>query len=178
MRPKSRKLLQHGSALYSKLLEPLGSLIFGRWSLILAALVILVIASNVLQHLYAGVFSPADDVDEMLREVEGISTLFLAIGLILKERYQLEKIFFRKASLDSSWLNNLCLTVGLSLILNGTAMRVTVQLVKIPDHVLNTQGMEQLLFCIGLLFCSIASLLLVYLIVRIFQRRTIGASEA
>ena len=110
--------------------------------------------------------TPENDLEEMLREVDAISTLFLGIGLILKERRLLEKIFGTGLG-HEDWLNRLCLHVGLCLIVNGTAMRIASQIIRFPDRVVSTQGKEPVIFAIGLIFCAAASLLLVYLIIRL-----------
>lgn len=156
----------HAYVWYQVLIEKVGHILFGRFSLILTSLVILAISSDVLLHLYYWVLSPSDDVEVMLRETEGTSTIFLGIGLILKERRLLEKIF-GTAPGHENWINNLCLSIGLCLLLNGTAMRIAAQLIRIPDRVLSTAGREQIIFTVGFIFCAIASLLLVYLIFRL-----------
>ena len=97
---------------------------------------------------------------------EGVSMLFLGIGLLLKERRLLEKLFATGAG-HEDWLNNLSLRSGLGLILTGTALRVATQLIRIPNRVISTQGKEQYIFAIGLIFCAVATLQVLYLIIRL-----------
>jgi hypothetical protein len=57
--------------------------------------------------------------------------------------------------------------MGLCLVLNGTAMRLSAQLIHIPDRIIPTEGMEDIIFCIGLFFCLLASIILLYLLFRL-----------
>ena len=163
-------MMQTPMTYFRRILKSVGHFLFDRVSLIIGSLLVLAVAAHVVRHLYDAASTPANDVDEMLLEVEGVSSLFLGIGLILKERRLLERIFGMQPA-DSEWLNDLCVNIGLSLILNGTAMRLLTQLIRIPDHVISTQGMERILFFIGMVFCFIAFLLLVCLIFRLSFRK-------
>jgi hypothetical protein len=154
---------------YKTLLQKTGHLLFSRFSLIVTGLIILSISVDVLCHLYEWALTPSDDLDEMLRETEGISTLFLGIGLILKERRLLEKIFGSESS-HEDWINNISLHTGLGLILTGTAIRIAAQLIRIPNRVISTQGKEHYIFAIGLFFGALASLQLIYLIIKLGLR--------
>ena len=152
--------------LYKTVIRCTGFLLFSRYSLIVTGIIILSISADVLRHLYEWALSQPDDLEEMLRETEGISMLFLGIGLLLKERRLLEKLFDTGAG-HEDWLNNLSLRSGLGLILTGTALRVATQLIRIPNRVISTQGKEQYIFAIGLLFCAVATLQVLYLIIRL-----------
>ena len=158
------KAAGHAYGWYQALIQKVGHLLFGRYSLIFTSLIILLISVNVLLHLYGWALSPENNLEEMLREAEGVSTLFLGIGLILKERRLLEKIFYTGPGHDD-WINRLCLHTGLCLILNGTAMRIAAQLNRFPDRIISMEGKEQVLFTVGLFFSVLATLLLVYLVV-------------
>lgn len=152
--------------LYKTLIRSTGFLLFSRYSLIVTGMIILSVSVDVLRHLYEWALSQPDDLEEMLRETEGVSMLFLGIGLLLKERRLLEKLFATGAG-HEDWLNNLSLRSGLGLILTGTALRVATQLIRIPNRVISTQGKEQYIFAIGLIFCAVATLQVLYLIIRL-----------
>ena len=152
--------------LYKTLIRSTGFLLFSRYSLIVTGMIILSVSVDVLHHLYEWALSQPDDLEEMLRETEGVSMLFLVIGLLLKERRLLEKLFATGAG-HEDWLNNLSLRSGLGLILTGTALRVATQLIRIPNRVISTQGKEQYIFAIGLIFCAVATLQVLYLIIRL-----------
>ena len=159
----------HTYRFYRSLLQKTGHLVFSRVSLIVISVIILSISVDVLRHLYDWALSQSDDLEEMLRETEGISTLFLGIGLILKERRLLEKIFGTGPS-QADWINTLCLHTGLGLILTGTAMRIAAQLIRIPNRLISTHGKEHYIFAVGLLFCVLACLQLLYLVIRLGLR--------
>jgi hypothetical protein len=156
---------EHTYGFYKTLLKKAGHLLFSRISLLLTSVIILSISGDVLRHLYDWALSQSDDLEDMLRETEGISTLFLGIGLILKERRLLEKLFGTGPG-HEDWTNSISLHIGLGLILTGTAMRIAAQLIRIPSRIISTQGKEHYVFAIGLFFCVLASLQLVYLIIR------------
>jgi hypothetical protein len=169
------RVKKHGSSAFRRTVHNFGHLLFDRISLIIVGLLILVIAAEVINDLYAGVVRPGNDVDEMLSEVEGLSSLFLGVGLILKERKQLRLILGLISTQESPQeerRNRLCLNMGLCLLLNGTAMRLSAQLIRIPDRIIPTQGQEDIIFAIGILFCLLASAILSYLLIRLsFEQR-------
>ena len=173
MHPNIKKAIRtkrNGLRWFRRSIQLLGYLIFDRYSLIVLGILVLGVSVDVVKDLYLAIMRPSNDVEEMLREVEGVSMLFLGIGLILKERQVLRHIFhlspLRECRLEA-WRNRLCAHMGLCLLLNGTAMRLAVQLFKIPDHIIPTQGEENLVFALGLLFCLLASLILLYLLFRL-----------
>ncbi len=153
--------------MYMRFIHGLGHLLFGRRSLILMGFMILMLAAHVIYHLFLWVLSATNDLNVIYEEEEDISSLFLAIGLILKERRLLQKIFYHDPSPETAsdlQINDVCLTIGINLILTGTILRLSVQLTKLPNYIIPYQTMEYVLFGLGLLFCVIASLLLIYLI--------------
>ena len=172
---------RHTQSFYKVMIHKLGHLIFGRFSLILISLTILALSSEVLRHLYAWTLTPEDDVESMLSEVEGISTIFLGFGLILKERQLLEKIFGTGPGRENQ-LNHLCVHAGLCLILNATAMGLAARLIHIPERLISTDGKEHYIFAVGLVFCAIASLVLIYLAVQLarggWRERRLNAKSA
>lgn len=164
------KIRQHGSTFFRRTIHQLGHLLFDRVSLVSVGFLILIAAAEVMLDLYAAVMRPGNDVAEMLSEVEGLSSVFLAVGLILKERRQLRLIFGVTPTHESPleiWRDRLCLNMGLCLLLNATAMRLSAQLIRVPDRIIPTQGREDMLFAIGLLFCLLASAILSYLLLRL-----------
>ncbi|WP_346354766.1 hypothetical protein [Azotosporobacter soli] len=146
----------------------LGQLLFGQRSLLLLSMLILAVALKVFYSLLRWTISPENDVKAMYDEEDDIAALFLGIGLVLKERQLLQRIFLRQ---PHSWLaesekyvNQKCGSVGINLILTGTALRLSVQLTKIPENLLSQNQSELILFALGAVFCLIAVLLLLYLI--------------
>jgi hypothetical protein len=164
------RIKQKGSSVFRRVIHNFGHLLFGRVSLVIFGLLILTAAAEVINDLYAGVIRPGSDVEEMLHDVEGISSLFLGVGLILKERQQLRLIFglipAHKSSLED-WRDSLCHNMGLCLLLIGTAMSLSAQLIRIPDRIIPTQGQENIIFAFGLLFCLLAFIILLYLLIRL-----------
>ena len=173
----SYRLAQKGSSGYRNIIHFLGHLFFDRNSLVFIGLLILTVAADVVKDLYWAVLSPEDDVEEMMREIEGISSLFLGIGLILKERRILRLIFGLCPAHDSpieDSRDRLCLHMGLCLLLNGTGLRLSAQLIRVPNRIIPTEGLESLIFTVGLIFCLIASTILLYLIFQlIFSKKTL-----
>ncbi len=146
----------------------LGQLLFGQRSLLLLSVLILAVALKVSYSLLRWTISPENDVKAMYDEEDDIAALFLGIGLVLKERQFLQRIFLRQQnsilSESEKYANRKCGSVGINLILTGTALRLSVQLTKIPEDILLQNQSELLLFALGAVFCLIAALLLLYLI--------------
>ena len=172
---------KHTQSFYKGMIHKLGHVVFSRFSLLLISLTILILSSEVLRHLYAWMLTPEDDVESMLSEVEGISSIFLGFGLILKERQLLEKIFGSGPGHENR-LNQLCVHAGLCLILNATAMGLAARLIHIPERLISTDGKEQYIFAVGLVFCAIASMVLIYLAVQlaldVWRERRLKAKSA
>ncbi|MDD5216668.1 MAG: hypothetical protein PHN49_04890 [Candidatus Omnitrophica bacterium] len=110
--------------------------------------------------------------------LEGVATIFVAYGVALEERDTLMKVFKlypRLESVRQEATDKLCHFYGLSYLLIGLFMEVTIELVKLPYRILNDAKTENVIFFIGFLFCLIAITLFVknnYLLLKLPHQKT------
>ena len=116
---------------------------------------VIFVSGNIIVKMIPMLFHTANNVPELEEMVDGIATIFVAYGVALEERGSLMHIFHLYPALVSprqDFTDHICHSYGLSLLLLGLFMELAVQLVKIPDRVINTQGIEWLMFSIALAF--------------------------
>jgi hypothetical protein len=116
---------------------------------------VIFVSGNIIVKMIPMLFQTTQNVTELEEMVDGIATIFVAYGVALEERSSLMHIFHlypARFSPRQEFTDHICHSYGLSLLLLGLFMELAVQLVKIPDRVINTQGIEWLMFSIALAF--------------------------
>ncbi len=163
--------------MFKKVLYVIGRMLLGKRALMLMCILVFAVAANVTNALLGFAVSMENDLKNIYDEQDDIAALFLGIGLLLKERRLLQRIFCDSelySRKDEQYANELCAKIGINLILIGTAMRISVQLTKIPEHVISSHLMEIALFSLGAAFCVTAIALLSYLTYRLSGLRVTG----
>ena len=113
------------------------------------------VSGNIIVKMIPMLFHTANNVPEFWRKWWMESPQFLSPTALLEERGSLMHIFHLYPALVSprqDFTDHICHSYGLSLLLLGLFMELAVQLVKIPDRVINTQGIEWLMFSIAFVF--------------------------
>ncbi|MCX5797320.1 MAG: hypothetical protein NTY77_17650 [Elusimicrobia bacterium] len=146
-----------------RLTQILGVVLTSRPSIVLFNLIIVVISTLTIYHAARLLATPANDYNEIELMLDGIGTILIAYGVAIEERASLLK-FFKLCPLhehvEERFENQTCHFYGLLLLILGLLMETTVQAVKLPNRILNTEGLEGVIFGIGVFFCSIAVALL------------------
>jgi len=142
-----------------RLVQLVGVALTSRPSIILFNLIIAAIAVLTVYHGVRLVATPANDFNEIEELLDGVGTILIAYGVAIEERASLLK-FFKLCPLhedvEERFDNRTCHFYGLMLLILGLLMETTVQAVKLPNRILNTDGLEGVIFGIGVFFCSLA----------------------
>jgi hypothetical protein len=155
-----------------------------RWAICLFNGIILMITMSTLYQASKLLFNVTNDFDQIEGLLDGISVIFVAYGVALEERDSLMKFFelYPKYWTDvEEAIDHFSHFYGLCILLLGLFMEVSVEVVKIPNTVLNTEGIEGVVFGVGFLFLVLASVLLlrlsyVLLRVRKFESKAVRES--
>jgi hypothetical protein len=135
--------------------------------------IILMITVSTLYEASKLLFNLTNDFDQIEGLLGGPSAIFVAYGVALEERDYLMQFF----KLYPTYWNHaeeatdgFCHFYGLCILLLGLFMEVSVEVVKIPNTVLNTTGIEEVVFGVGFLFSVVTLVLLIrlsYVLIRI-----------
>jgi hypothetical protein len=88
-------------------------------------------------------------------------TILIAYGVVLEERESIMRILGVCAGNIDCKIDGLCHDLGVELLVIGLFMEVVVQLIKIPNTIVNTDGIEWLLFIFGSVFAVTSACLIV-----------------
>lgn len=98
-------------------------------------------------------------------ELEGIcdasATILIAYGVVLEERASLMKILGIPPKVLDDHIDHLCHDLGVELLVIGLLMEVVVQLIRIPNEIVNTDGIEWFIFLSGAIFAFLSSYLII-----------------
>lgn len=133
--------------------RPVVRIFLNRYGILLFNLLLLVILISSIVHMTAMLLDPGDDFEELERTIEGLATIFIAYGVVLEERESLLKIFRyypRFASELETRIDHICHAYGVLFLVIGLLAEVAVELVKIPDRIVNTAKLEEILFFLGM----------------------------
>lgn len=143
-----------------------------RWTISAINLLILGIVYSTLHEALSLLINPVNNYDEIEELLDGVGMIFVAYGVALEERDTLMKFFKLYPEYYNECQNRAdhnCHFFGLWLLLMGLFMEVTVELVKLPNRIFNTQGFDEIIFGIGFVFCAGSAVLLLrlsYLLLR------------
>jgi hypothetical protein len=139
---------------------------------------ILMITVSTLYEASKLLFNLTNDFDQIENMLGGPSSIFVAYGVALEERDSLMQFF----KLYPTYWNHAeeatdkaCHFYGLCILLLGLFMEVSVELVKLPNTILNTEGIEVVIFAVGLFFSVVALLLLIRLSYVLLRVSTVGS---
>ncbi|EPR33156.1 hypothetical protein dsat_0597 [Alkalidesulfovibrio alkalitolerans DSM 16529] len=142
----------------SRLVSFLARPFSGRSAIVLFNLAIMAIAFDILWDMVPLVLSAADDIDELERVSDGLGTILIAYGVLAEERESLMKfarLYPAMLSPVQERLDHLSHGYGMCFLVIGLFMEMGVQLVKIPDAILDTQGLEALIFGVNAFFIAL-----------------------
>jgi hypothetical protein len=126
-------------------------------------------------------FNLTNDFAAIEEILDDLATIFIAYGVGLEERGALmgfSGLYPRFFDAREDAADHLCHAHGLYLLLLGLAMEVSVALIKIPNTIVNTDGVEGLIFGIGLALCAAAGFVLAGLCHRLIRLGPLPPSAA
>jgi hypothetical protein len=106
----------------------------------------------------------AHNADEVGEIIDTVAVVFVAWGVALEERGTMMDAFgaYSGGCPEAEALaDRECHVYGMAALLLGLFMEVAVEVVKVPDAVVNTVGLEPLLFGVGIALMIVAAILLV-----------------
>lgn len=110
---------------------------------------------------------------DALEILTGIGVLMIGWGVVLEERATLREAFDIKHAVDEErqdGLDRLCHHFGLSQLVLGLLVEICVEMVRLPDKIVNTSGIEAPVAGLGLCFIVVGAILLVIHIIRLLAR--------
>lgn len=105
------------------------------------------------------------DLQELEKIIEGMAVLAIAYGVALESREDLQEIFGLYPRYESGTerrIDQVCHDYGIGFLLFGLFMEIPNQMVKIPDYIFNTHGIELriLLLAVPFVLATLISTLL------------------
>ncbi len=132
--------------------------IFGRilthpLSITILNFAILLLAYSALKETWFAEESDVHHIHEAVELWEGFGTILLGFGVALEERGSLLKIFGCTPD-QNPRMEHLCHNYGVLFVVLGVLIEVLAWLIKIPNSVLNTEGVEFVLLQMGAISAS------------------------
>lgn len=128
----------------------LASMLLGRWSIVAFNVLILMPLTLALFELGALLWGTGlghhESVQEAGHIVEGLGVILIGWGVVLEERAGVSHLLGGLPSEDPAYeaaLDALCHHHGLALLVLGLMAEIVVQCVEVPDHIINTDGIER-----------------------------------
>jgi len=133
----------------------------------------IVLVSFELYDLMSDTVSNADEIEEIL---DTVAVILVAWGVALEERGTLMESLGAYANgcpAVEKEADHASHIYGMAALLLGLFMEVVVEVVKVPDHVINTVGLEGVLFWIGIVFMAASVALLLHMNLGLWRTRNI-----
>lgn len=139
--------------------RPVLRLFASRWTLLALNLAVTVIAVASLWDMYPLLGNAVGDLHVLEDISDAVGTILIAYGVAAEERETLMKFmgFYpdgRSAVQDD--MDHASHYFGLAFLVIGLFMEMGVQLIKIPDDIVNTQGLEDAIFTLNAVFILLA----------------------
>lgn len=133
------------------------------WLLLLMNAAIVVISLDSLADMVAFARDSTPNLEELENTSDAVATIYIAYGVAAEERGALMDFSgvypgLRNAAQDA--LDHASHYYGLSLLVIGLFMEIGVQLIKLPDRIVDTRGLEYGIFGINVLFILLSLWLL------------------
>lgn len=149
--------------------KPLARLVVSPGAIILLDLLIVIPMSLAIYEVAWGL-GHHKSLHDALEIVTGIGVLMIGWGVVLEERATLREIFGIEHSHDQErqkHLDQMCHHFGLGQLILGLLAEICVEMVHLPDKIINTSGIEAPVIGLGLMFIVSGGLFLVVHIFRI-----------
>ena len=148
--------------------KPLARLVVSPGAIVLLDLLIVIPMSLAIYEVARGL-GHHETLHDALEIVTGIGVLMIGWGVVLEERATLREVFGIEHSPDQKrqkHLDQMCHHFGLGQLILGLLAEICVEMVHLPDKIINTSGIEAPVIGLGLIFIAVGGL---FLIVHIFR---------
>ena len=121
------------------------------------------------------------DYHEMLDIITGIGVILIAWGVALEERHELRDIFNIHSHDEELQLtiDQGCKATGIGALVLGLFAEMCIEAIKLPNHILNTEGINEILVGVSLVLIALTAYVLIRHIVLLgpaIWRRRLPAS--
>lgn len=109
-------------------------------------------------------------LDESLEVLEGVGVVLIGWGVAIEERPSLRKIFHLEGGPNEALemgIDELCHSSGIGLLIFGLFAEIAVTAVRLPNHVVPTEGFDPAVLCVSAFFIVLGAYVLVQHIVRL-----------
>ncbi len=110
------------------------------------------------------------DFKEPVEIVTTVAVMMIGWGVALEERHMLREVFGMLGRADEAWqgdIDQLCHRVGVGVLVLGLFADICVEMISLPDRIINTSGVELELVIGALLLIAAGSAILVRHIFRL-----------
>ena len=126
-----------------------------RWLLLATNVVIVVITIDSMIDMMALATDTISNLNELENTSDAVATIYIAYGVAAEERASLMSfsgVYPALHTPSQDILDHASHYYGLSLLVIGLFMEIGVQLIKLPDRIINTAGIELGIFAVNALF--------------------------
>jgi hypothetical protein len=100
------------------------------------------------------------NIHEPMDIVEGMGVILIGWGVALEERALLREIFALKQEKDEAWqvaIDHLCHSAGVGLLVFGLFAEMGIEVIRLPDRIINTQGANEAIAAVSVAFLAIGA---------------------
>lgn len=111
----------------------------------------------------------AGKLDEPMEILEGVGVVLIGWGVAIEERPSLREIFFLRGGDREEievGIDTLCHSSGIGLLIFGLFAEIAVTAVRLPNHIIPTEGFDPVVLCFSTLLVAVGSYILAHHIVR------------
>ncbi|SDO24964.1 hypothetical protein SAMN05216360_117103 [Methylobacterium phyllostachyos] len=163
----------------------LAKLLLNRWSIIVFNVIIglpLTLALiEIVSLLWFSGYQDHSSIHEAGHLTEGMGVVLIGWGVVLEERHGVADLLGGAPRANPAYeaaIDSLCHQAGLSLLVLGLIAEIFVQCVEIPDHIINTDGIERVVLTGGDAFLALGLVTLVLLSGRLARFRRSGLEDS
>lgn len=103
-------------------------------------------------------------IHEPMDIVEGMGVILIGWGVALEERAELREIFHLSEGNDGAWqedADRLCHRTGIGLLVFGLFAEICIEVIRLPNRIINTQAINEVLVGISITFIAISGYILI-----------------
>jgi hypothetical protein len=109
-------------------------------------------------------------LEEPMDILEGVGVILIGWGVAIEERPSLRVMFGLAGVGDASFeagVDLLCHSSGIGLLIFGLFSEIAVAAVRLPNHIVPTEGFDDVVLCVSTLFVGLSAYVLAQHIVRL-----------
>lgn len=113
------------------------------------------------------------DLHEPMEVVEGMGVILIGWGVALEERHALREIFALTAHEEEAWqvtVDHICHSAGIGLLVFGLFAEMCVEIVRLPNHIINTDKVDHTVIWASLFFLVLSALILLQHVIALFGK--------